>query len=75
MGRNKCGQGRKTGGRAEGAAGAVAERFKGFAVRGINVWEVGNICKREVTAKIIGLVWLQGKMWFMYDRREGGTGG
>ena len=58
MGRNKCGQGRKTGGRAKGAAGAVAERFKGFAVRGVNVWEVGNICKREVTAEIMKLVWL-----------------
>ena len=34
-------------------------------MRGINVWEVGNICKREVTAKIMRLVWLQDKMWIV----------
>jgi hypothetical protein len=74
LGWNKCGEGRKTGGCAKSAAGAVAERFKGFAVRSINVWKVGNICKGEVTAEITRLVWLQDKMWIVCDGREGGTG-
>ena len=32
---------------------------------GINVWELRDICKREVAATIMRLVWLQDKMWIV----------